>query len=65
MCSTGLSGYEDRNRKGNDCKMKQQIYNPYLPLENYIPDGEPKRLAPGQFDAIGSQWEGHALKVMC
>lgn len=23
--------------------------------------GEPKRLAPGQFDAIGTQWEGHAF----
>ena len=41
MCNTGLSGYEDRSRKENEYKMKQQIYNPYLPLENYIPDGEP------------------------
>ena len=41
MRDTGLPGHENRNRKGNDCKMKQQIYNPYLPLENYIPDGEP------------------------
>ncbi|MBP3197503.1 MAG: family 43 glycosylhydrolase [Butyrivibrio sp.] len=23
--------------------------------------GEPKRLAPGQFDAIGTEWEGHAF----
>ena len=41
MCNTGLSGYEDRSRKENEYKMKQQIYNPYLPLENFFSVGEP------------------------
>lgn len=25
--------------------MKKQVFNPYFPLDTYIPDGEPEKIA--------------------
>ncbi|MET3558481.1 hypothetical protein ABID29_001606 [Streptococcus rupicaprae] len=41
--------------------MKKQVFNPYLPLNEYVPDGEPKVFGDrlyiyGSHDSFGSQW---------
>ncbi|MFC3927758.1 family 43 glycosylhydrolase [Streptococcus caprae] len=41
--------------------MKKQVFNPYLPLNEYVPDGEPKVFGErlyiyGSHDCFGSQW---------